>query len=174
MSQLTMRRPSLAGLPELSPPPPEYRLGEMRAGELEPVAALFRTAFEDESWTTERVHREFVAEAGVKKTFLISYAGTPVAAASALVPEKAPETGMLHWVAADPAHRGKRLGYLVSLAVLHEFVRHGCRDAALLTDDPRLPAIKTYLNLGFVPEHTDETHASRWETVYIRMAELAS
>jgi len=170
MSQLFMRRPHLDELLLLPPLPPGYTLTELREEQLIPVAALFRTAFEDASWTPERVHREFVAEVGVKKTFLISYAGSPVAAAAALVPEKSPETGMLHWVAADPAHRGKRLGYIVSLAVLHEFVRHGCRDAALLTDDPRLPAIKTYQNLGFVPEFRDETHPGRWAAVAEEMA----
>ena len=49
-----------------------------------------------------------------------------------------------------------------------------CQQAALLTDDPRLPAIKTYLNLGFVPEHRDDTHPARWEAVAGRLAERVS
>jgi mycothiol synthase len=74
-------------------------------------------------------------------------------------------------VASDPEHRGKRLGYVVSLAVLHDLRRHGCREAALLTDDPRIPAIKTYLSLGFLPALTDDTHPARWEAVAALLAE---
>lgn len=170
MSQLFMRRPNLEGLPDLPPLPAGYEWRELREEDLEPVAALMTVAFEDDSWTSERVHREFVAAAEVKKTFVIGCSGVAVAAASVQIPEKSPETGFLHWVAADPEHRGKRLGYLVSLAVLHELARHGCKDTALLTDDPRLPAIKTYLNLGFLPEHRDESHPDRWKAVAARLS----
>jgi mycothiol synthase len=171
MSQLFMRRPNLAGLPALPPLPSGYEWRELREDALDLVSALMTVAFEDESWTAERVHREFMASPDVRKTFVIVWGERAVASASVQIPEKSPETGYLHWVAADPEHRGRRLGYIVSLAVLHELARHGCRDAALLTDDPRLPAIKTYLNLGFLPEHRDETHPARWEAVTALLAE---
>jgi mycothiol synthase len=170
MSQLFMRRPNLEGLPDLPPLPAGYTWRELCEEDLEPVAALMSTAFEDDSWTPERVHREFLASPEVKKTFVIGWNEAAVATASAQIPEAAPETGFLHWVAADPEHRGRRLGYRVSLAVLHELARRGCRDAALLTDDPRLPAIKTYQNLGFLPEHRNETHADRWKAVAARLS----
>jgi mycothiol synthase len=170
MSQLFMRRPNLEGLPDLPPLPSGYEWRELQEEDLEPIARLMSTAFEDESWTAERVHREFIASPEVKKTFVIGWNGTAVATASVQIPEASPETGFLHWVAADPEHRGKRLGYFVSLAVLHELARHGCKDAALLTDDPRLPAIKTYQNLGFLPEHRDETHPERWRIVAARLS----
>ena len=124
MSQFFMRRPNLDDLPELPPLPPGYILTELRETELEPVAVLLQTAFEDELWTTERVHREFVAAAEVKKTFVIECEGRPVACASAQIPDKSPRPACLHWVAGDPTHAGKRLGYIASLAVLDEFTRH--------------------------------------------------
>jgi mycothiol synthase len=65
----------------------------------------------------------------------------------------------------DPAHQGQKLGYIVSLAVLNMFVERGCKDAVLETDDHRLPAIKTYRNLGFHPEHRHETHPERWARI---------
>src|SRR3954447_1715024 len=98
-----MRRPNLKALPELPPLPPGYSLAELREEDLEPVAVLLQSAFEDDSWTTERVHREFVAAAEVKKTFVIECEGRSVATASVQIPEKSPQTGMLHWVAGDPA-----------------------------------------------------------------------
>jgi mycothiol synthase len=170
MSQLRMRRVDLNRLPDLPRLPPGFSLCELQDGELESLAALLRTAFDDESWTPERVHREFVSDPAVKNTFLITWEGVPVATASVQIPDASPEIGYLHWVAADPTHRGKRLGYIVSLAVLHELARHGCRDAALLTDDHRLPAIKTYQNLGFVTEYSDESHHARWEAVAARLS----
>jgi mycothiol synthase len=174
MSQLFMRRPNLEGLPLLPALPEGYEWCELREDELGPVSALLTLAFEDDSWTAERVHREFLASPDVKKTFIIVCGEKAVATASVQIPEKSPETGLLHWVASDTEHRGKRLGYIVSLAVLHELARHGCREAALLTDDPRLPAIKTYLNLGFLPVHTDDTHPARWEAVAALLAEKRS
>ena len=75
-------------------------------------------------------------------------------------------SGELGWVACDPAHRGKKLGYIVCCAVLKKLIDYGYTDIYLLTDDYRLPAIKTYLNLGFKPCITEPNMKQRWETVY--------
>src|SRR5687768_15885402 len=107
MSQLFMRRPNLEGLPPLPPPPAGYEWGELREEALGPVSSLMTLAFEDESWTPERVRREFLASPDVKKTFVIVREEKAVATASVQIPEKSPETGFLHWVASDPEHRGK-------------------------------------------------------------------
>jgi mycothiol synthase len=168
--QLLMRRPNLDDLPEIPPLPPGYVLREFQPDDLEPVAALMRAAFDDPQWTPEKFNAALIEAPDVKKTFVIAYEGTPVATASArLRPERFPDSGYVHWVAVDPAHQGKRLGYIVTLAVLHEFVRLGCKDAVLETDDTRLPAIKTYQNLGFQPEHTHESHPERWAEVIARL-----
>jgi mycothiol synthase len=60
---------------------------------------------------------------------------------------------------------------LVSLAVLHYLRERGFRAADLSTDDRRLPAIRTYLALGFVPVYlTDEErfddHEARWSAIF--------
>ena len=88
----------------------------------------------------------------------------------AFLPDAYPDSGYLHWVGASPDYAGKRLGYAVTLAVLEEFVRLGCKDAVLETDDARLPAIRTYLNLGFLPTHRHETHAERWSAIEQNLA----
>jgi len=41
----------------------------------------------------------------------------------------------------------------------------GLTDVDLTTDDPRLPAIKTYLKLGFLAYETDPSHPARWDMV---------
>jgi len=65
-----------------------------------------------------------------------------------------------------PAHRGRRLGFWACLAALHRFAEEGREAALLLTDDFRLPAIRTYLRLGFRPVYTYESHMERWGKVF--------
>ena len=69
-----------------------------------------------------------------------------------------PELG---WVVVGPGHRGHGLGVTVCRAVLDYIGRLGYDHAYLLTDDFRLPAIKTYLRLGFEPSLADSSHPSR-------------
>ena len=113
-----------------------------------------------------RVAEALNEQQGVKQTLVIDFQDRPIATASArLRPDRFPGSGYLHWVAVDPDHQGQRLGFFVSLAVLHTFGTLGCTDAVLETQDHRLAAIQTYLKLGFLPEYRDETHRERWETI---------
>jgi mycothiol synthase len=169
MSQLHMRRPNLENLPPLALPD-GYTLRESSSGDEAGIAALLQTTFGD-TWTSDRVARELTQSDDVKKTFVLENNGEIVATASArLLPEAYPDAGYVHYVAALPDHAGKRLGYLASLATLHEFVRLNCKTAVLDTDDFRLPAIKTYLNLGFAPYHRDGTHEARWAAIDATLA----
>jgi len=65
-----------------------------------------------------------------------------------------------------PGHQGKHLGAKVSLAALRRFVEEGRIDAVLQTDDFRLPAIRTYLRLGFEPLPIHENQRQRWRAVF--------
>ena len=93
--------------------------------------------------------------------------GVPVATASAwFVPKYGDDTGFVHMVGALPSYQGRRLGYWVTLAVLYKLKAEGYLYAVLTTDDFRLAAIKTYLNLGFSIDKSD--HGSipeRWEKI---------
>jgi mycothiol synthase len=163
--QLFMRRPHLDNLPQHSPLPEGYNLHLMTPEEWNGVANVLQTAFED-AWDIARVQREFVDAPDVIETYVITHNGEVVATASArLLPDAYPNSGYVHYVGALYGHKGKRLGYEVTLATLQKFVELGCKDAVLETDDHRLPAIKTYLNLGFVPENRHESHPQRWEAV---------
>ena len=68
-------------------------------------------------------------------------------------------------MAADPDHKGKGLGYIVCAAVVKRFLDVGYSEIFLKTDDFRLPAVKTYLKMGFVPHYTADDHKQRWENV---------
>ena len=166
MESLRMRRPTLLDLPPLLPLPDGYSLRLMQELDLPAVADVLNRAFLDEGWNPSRVRTALWDEPSVSKTLLLNFGGQPVATASArLQPERFPGSGYLHWVAVDPAHTGHRFGKYISLAVLHEFTVLGCGDAVLETQDHRLPAIKTYLNLGFLPEYLDEAHSERWRLI---------
>jgi mycothiol synthase len=172
-----MRRPSLQALPDLSALlPPGYTLREQRPDEdMAGLAALLQAAFPEHTWTPEKAHEALVADATVKTIFVIEHDGAPVATASArLLPDSYPDSGYVHWVAAIPPTRAGRLGYVATLATLHAFVRLGCRDAVLETDDFRLPAIKTYLRLGFVPEFRHPSHPERWAQIEAILGELSA
>ena len=57
-------------------------------------------------------------------------------------PSHAATMGELGWVASVSEHRGRGLGNIVTIAVLHRLVSMGKSTARLNTDDWRVPAIK--------------------------------
>lgn len=74
-----------------------------------------------------------------------------------------PFGGELGWVAADPAHTGRGLGMAVCSAALNRHLDAGYRRIYLKTDDFRLPAIKTYLKLGYQPFLFTPDMPARWK-----------
>ena len=74
------------------------------------------------------------------------------------------------WVAADPDHRGRKLGTLVSGAATRRLVEAGYRRIYLLTDDFRLPAIRIYLALGYTPLYHAPDMPERWQSVLQQLA----
>lgn len=76
-----------------------------------------------------------------------------------------PFGGELGWVAAHPDHTGQRLGQVVCAAVTARLLKGGYTNIYLNTDDERLPAIKTYFNLGYRPVVITTDMTARWEAV---------
>ena len=87
------------------------------------------------------------------------------ATAMALRSETYPSGGELGWLACDPAHTGKGLGMAVSAAVTACLIEAGCRPIHLYTEDWRLPALKTYLKLGYVPFINEPQMLERWRAI---------
>lgn len=76
-----------------------------------------------------------------------------------------PFGGELGWVAGDPQHAGKGLGTAVCAAVTERFLRAGYSRIYIRTDDWRLPAIKIYLKLGYLPFLFQSDMEQRWSSV---------
>lgn len=162
-----MIRPDLKGLPEIQVPD-GYGVRTYVPGDEAHWARIINDSFGGnrsaeyavESLTSQK---QFVAEG----LFFATFQGTPVGTACAwCTPPDEVAVCEIHMVGVVRDHQGHGLGMLVSLFVLHFLAKRGVCGAQLNTDDDRLPAIKTYLNLGFKPAYRDASHPERWEAVY--------
>ena len=172
-----MLRPRLDDLPALEVPA-GYGLRTYQPGD-EPAWAeiMGSTGGVGREWTVERVRarmieREQFDPGGMFFATADAEGGRPVASATAW--RAAPEErvmGNVHMVCALESHRGRGLGRLVTLAVLHRLRERGFERADLATDDWRLAAIKSYLGLGFVPLYLPDVdgfdpHEPRWSAIF--------
>jgi len=149
-----------------------YTLRKFRPAETEQYIELAREAGFD----------HFSAEilAGYSATvipggfFVVEHDPSGELAASAMAQhasdEMHPEGGVLGWVMGRAAHSGKGLGLTVCAAVTGRLLAAGYREIYLKTDDSRLPALKTYLKLGWVPLLFTPDMESRWQRVCARLA----
>lgn len=121
-----------------------------------------------ENWNHERVEqiKQVILPDGF---FVIVHRATGKLVATAMATHKPtpqlPYAGELSWVAGDRAHSGKGLGLAVCTAAVGRFARAGYKTVYLKTDDFRLPAIKTYLKLGFQPFLFAPGMEERWAKV---------
>jgi mycothiol synthase len=80
-----------------------------------------------------------------------------------------PFGGEIGYVAVDPSHRGKGLGRAVVALAVVRLIEAGYRHIFVGVQGWRLPAVKCYLRLGFVPLlHTEEL-LPRWQAICSRI-----
>ena len=120
----------------------------------------------DDEW---QEYKDSVLPGGL---FLIFHAATGVLAATAGAVHNPnpgryyfPFGGELGYLIVHPQHRGKRLGRAVSAMVLQRFISAGYECIRVCVQGFRLPAIKTYLGLGFVPFLHTEDVCLRWQRI---------
>jgi len=160
--QMTWPESKLASPPAVTLPP-GYTLRCLREGEEDAYVALMRSAGFT-NWTRAMIP-EWKRRVLPGGWFVIEHVASHTLAATAMAThnptDQHPYGGELGWVAADPAHLGKRLGESASTAVIAHYIRMGYRRIYLRTDDFRLPAIRTYLRMGFEPLGDED----RWRAV---------
>ena len=156
---------------DLPPVPSGYRLRQYRAEDEAGYYALMARAGFD-GWTAERM-RQVLPTVLPVGFFVVEHLASGQVAASALaqhVPtELHPFGGQLGWVAADPDHRGRKLGTLATAAATRRLIEAGYQRIYLLTDDFRLPAIRIYLALGYTPLYHIPDMQERWQVVMRRL-----
>ena len=178
LPSLQMKLQSLEDLPIMSTLPEGYSLRLATQADTVALAFLLGKAFPEIVWTTDRARRDLFEDQTVKEVWIIEFtplsSSHPLMVATASARQMTPDSteGYVHWVGAEPEHRGKGLGLAVTLQVLHRFRDWGLDSAVLETDDERIPAISTYEKLGFRPIY--ETHASypeRWSKIRTQIEE---
>lgn len=148
-------------------PPSGYEVRSYQLGDEATWADIINASFEDTKWNLETVRKNLIdrPEFDPEGLFFITFQGDPVGTCCAWRLIDQPNVGYVHMLGVMPKHQGKRLGHILVLHVLGYFKEKGFREAILDTDDFRLPAIKTYLSLGFEPVYIDESHRCRWKVI---------
>ncbi|MFH1086752.1 MAG: Nif3-like dinuclear metal center hexameric protein [Chloroflexota bacterium] len=164
---IRMRRDDLEGLPPVAVPP-GHTLRPMAADEVWAyLRVMNRSNYNgeaDDAW----FQHAFSSDPDYDPSYLqvIWRGDEPVAAAGAWHGEIEGERwGVLHWVGADSAERGKGLGKAVALAALLRLKERGFARALLNTGEWRLPAVAAYLGLGFRPWPTETAPQAVWDRV---------
>lgn len=169
---ISMLRPHLRGAPPVRPLPEGYALRPLAHADEPGLARLLSSAFVEE-WDETRVRTALTRAKDVRAVYGIFRESALVATASSQTrPDRDPDAGFVHWVAAHPEHRGKGLAAALLTRVLEDFRERGDRRARLETQPERLPAIRTYLKFGFIPEYeTDGTdQRAAWAEIFQNLA----
>lgn len=164
LPQLVMFKPTLDDLPKNSLPE-GYSLRHYICDD--DTAVWDKIVLESFNWAAE-FEKVIKADENFKpeRVFFVCDGNTPVATATAWYNAQWEKSvGYLHMVGMLPQHAGKGIGLQASLAALHQMKREGRASSVLNTDDFRIPAIKTYIKLGFLPHITHESHEERWEKI---------
>jgi mycothiol synthase len=155
------------GHPLEKTPPPGYSLRLYRPGDEVRFFELMRLAGW-EGWDHDKL-QPWMAKIIPEGWFMVVHEASNqiVCTAMALHNYKGtyPFWGELGWLAGDPDHIGKGLGLVVSARVTSRLMDAGYRNIQLFTEDYRLPAIKTYLKLGYVPSLYLEGMTNRWKVI---------
>jgi mycothiol synthase len=148
--------------------PDGYAVRQCLEGDLDALRAVIDAdePINDRAWES---FRDQILPGGA---FLIVEpgSGSPVATASACHNPRAtryyfPFGGEIGYVTVDPRHRGKGLGRAVVALAVGRLIEAGYRHIFVGVQGWRLPAVKCYLRLGFVPLlHNDEL-LPRWRRI---------
>ncbi len=147
--------------------PPEYHLRTYRTGDEDRFYKVMELSGWP-GWAEEKLApwRLRILPEG---WFMVVHTGTGLIVAVAMALRDTGEFGRpggeLGWLASDPSHAGRGLGLAVSAAVTTRLLQEGFQDVHLYTEHYRLPALKTYLKLGYIPYLYLPEMAGRWQLV---------
>ncbi len=129
---------------------------------------------EREGWTlSEHQVDDFFSRILPDGLFFIVYEKTNEIVASAVAlhnPKSSyytfPFGSEIGFVFTSPIHRNKGLGRSITAFVTNRLISAGYKSIRLVTNDYRLPALKAYINIGFVPFLYSGDMEERWREVY--------
>ncbi|HEY3418373.1 MAG TPA: GNAT family N-acetyltransferase [Armatimonadota bacterium] len=149
-----MVRPHMRDIPDV-PFPAGYGMRLLRRDEGPLWLEIERDAEQWSSIDDDYFAKEFgVDPEGIEQRcyFVVNPDGEAIGTISAWYTDYHGENcGRLHWFAIRPAYQGRGLGRPVMSFFLHRLAQlHPC--AYLITSTARLPALKLYLDYGFLPD----------------------
>lgn len=101
-----------------------------------------------------------------KMCYFLMVNGEP-AATITVICDYGAKNGYIHMVSCKPQFRGKGLGTLMNVIAVDVLKTAGMQTAYLTTDDWRIPAIKSYLKAGFLPDlESEPDYKERWNKIY--------
>lgn len=169
--QLTMIRQNLENLPPLQCSN-GYYIRTYRKGDEVHWARIMDTAFVNQDRTAQDTYANVISQPDFDPNgfFFAIYEHLPIGTACAWRRcFRGEQVGYIDMLAVLPEHTGHKLGKWLTLFLLHYFKTQALTCVVLDTDDFRLPAIKNYLNLGFVPMFIRENHRLRWQNVFEKL-----
>ena len=164
--QLLMRARLEGDLPEAGPLPERCSLHAADDHARASWNWIIRASF-DEKQDYNMIEND--PDCAPERVFFLRHARMDVATAAAQLTGTG--GGWIHMVGIHPAYEGEGWGRFVVLEAMKCLKALGLKECLLSTDDFRLPAIKTYLNLGFEPVYDagDDEMKTRWEAVYVKL-----
>jgi mycothiol synthase len=167
MGRQVHRTPAELPAPQL---PDGFSIIGVDASQAPVLAAVLAANGELGEWDDDRARSLFDdgGDASVDLCFVVvSAIAQPVATAQLDVHHRGRYAGLAEvgWVAVVPGMRGRRLGSAVTQSVVDEAGRLGHPEVFLRTDEWRLPAVVSYLQLGFRPWLVEPTANERWQRV---------
>lgn len=165
---MRLRRPLEVALPPEHSLPNGFHLRAYAPGDEAAWARLLHENRQLGDWHEARI-RDMIARDQPKLllegTFFIESGGKLVATACTMRhPAPRPDRELLEigWVGVAERARGQGLAYILSRHILAYWQARVAADFFILTDDWRVPAVVTYLKLGFRPEIVHPSHVERW------------
>lgn len=159
--QLMMWRPDTLPVPDILPQD-GYTIRTMRDGEAACWSHSCIGQFGVESESPEFFERKMGYSIPYDRIFYACIDDKPVGTATALINDEG-NRPFLHYIAVNPEHRGHKLGEALISAVLKKHLEDNLTGCFLTTDDFRVPAIKTYIKLGYLPVLWSDDARERWE-----------
>ena len=169
--QLRMVRHGLENLPRLQCPD-GYHIRTYQKGDEVHWAQIMDKSFVDKDRTTQDTYAEVISQPNFDPDgfCFVVHKDVPIGTACAWNRDlRGKPIGYIDMLAVLPEHTGHKLGKWLTVFLLHYFKAQHVSYVMLDTDDFRLPAIKNYINLGFVPAYVRENHVLRWRNIFQRL-----
>jgi len=166
---VVMLRDNLASIPSY-PLPEGFSMREYRDGDRQTWVQIERSAEPFINITEETFDREFGSDLPAMPRrchFLVAPDGSDVGTITAWYERSyaGKRWGRIHWLAILPEFQHRGLAKPMMTFAMRRLRSLGHRRAILGTQTPRIAAIKTYLDFGFIPDLTVENALRAWSLV---------